>query len=428
MKFLIALSVAALSLLVLCGRSPELAADAKVEPVHEDWSDWRGPRRDGISRETGLLVDWRTTKPRRVWQRELGIGYSSMTVVGDRLFTMGAEAEAEYVYCLGTADGATIWKVHSGTTFKNNYGNGPRGTPVVDGNLVYALGANGDLLCLEKDAGRVVWQKNVLEDFDAKNIRWGVSSTPLVDGDKLIVNAGGKSASVVALDKKSGRVIWKTYDDVAGYSSPIRIDVHGPRGSGASPVSEYVVFCGRSLVGISPADGSVHWKYEWLTTNDMNIATPIFDPRTRMLYVSASRDTGRCSAYRLTAGPDTVRAKQVYTNKVMKNHYNSCVLLDGHLYGYDNSVLKCQELATGKVRWTNRSVGKGAVISAQGHLFVLGEKGGMAVVEATPEAYIEKGRFEALVSKRAWTPPALARGKLYVRDLERITCIDISGR
>ena len=426
MKACVTLCVTGFSLLLLLSLSSDSAtpaAEAKSKPIQEDWSDWRGPRRDGISRETGLLLDWQTTKPQRVWQRELGIGYSSIAVVGDRLFTMGAESETENVYCLDITDGQTLWKVHSGTTFKDSYGNGPRGTPVVDGDRVYALGASGDLLCLQKDSGKVVWQKNILKDFGAKNIRWGVSTTPLIDGEKLIVHVGSKTASIVAFNKTSGAVIWKSHDDVAGYSAPIRIDVPGTDGGNSVP--EYVVFCGKSLVGISPADGAIHWKFPWLTTNDMNIATPIFEPRTRTLYVSASRNTGRCSAYRLTAGSKTVKAEHLYTNKEMKNHYNSCVLLDGHLYGYDNSVLRCQELATGKVRWTNRSVGKGAVIAAQGHLFVLGEKGEMAVVEANPKSYVEKGRFQALASKRAWTPPALARGKLYVRDLERITCINI---
>ncbi len=397
------------------------AADAEAKVVQEDWPDWRGVRRDGISRQTGLSLDWTTAKPKRLWERDLGIGYSSMTVVGDRLFTMGSEQDAEYVYCLDSSDGSTLWKVHSGTTFKNNYGHGPRSTPVVDGDRVFALGANGDLLCLSTDAGKVAWQTNILKQFGAKNIIWGVSTTPLVDGHRLVVHVGGPGAAVVAFDKKTGKVIWKTHDDVAGYSSPVRIDV--PSGDGLVP--HLVVWCGKSLVGLKPEDGSVQWEHEWLTTDDMNIATPIFEPTTRTLYVSASRGTGRCTAYRLTAAEGTVRCEEIYTNKLMKNHYNSCVLLDGHLYGFDNNVMKCQELATGKVLWTDRTVGKGAVISAMGHLVVLGEKGAMALVEANPRAYVEKGRFQALSSKRAWTPPALARGKLYVRDLERITCIDI---
>jgi len=425
MKILAPLCVMSFCLLVAAVAVPDpvvTAADAKAKLVQEDWPDWRGVRRDGISRQTGLSLDWTAGKPKRLWQRELGTGYSSMTVVGDRLFTMGAEQDAEYVYCLDATDGSTLWKVHSGTTFKNSYGDGPRSTPIIEGERVYALGANGDLLCLAAKSGEVAWQTNILKQFGGKNIIWGVSTTPLIDGKKLVINVGAKQASVVAFDKTSGKVIWKSHDDVAGYSSPIRIDVPGDDG----PVPHLVVWCGKSLVGLKPSDGSVQWKHEWLTTNDMNIATPIFEPKTRTLYVSASRGTGRCSAYRLTAAKGAVACKEIYTNKQMKNHYNSCVLLDGFLYGFDNNVFRCQELASGKILWTDRTVGKGAVISAQGHLIVLGEKGEMALVEATTKAYTEKGRFQALTSKRAWTPPALARGKLYVRDLERITCINIA--
>jgi hypothetical protein len=160
----------------------------------------------------------------------------------------------------------------------------------------------------------------------------------------------------------------------------------------------------------------------------MNIATPIFDPATRLLFVSAARDTGRCSAYRLTAKDGTVVSEMVYTNKEMRNHYNSCILLDGHIYGFDNSILKCISLETGEVKWSDRSVGKGALVAAQGHLFVLGEFGDLAVVEATPDEYREKGRIKALESRRAWTPPALANGRLYIRDLEKAVCIDISAK
>ena len=426
MKILTPVCVVSFCLLVAAVAVPDPAVtadDSNTKLVQEDWADWRGPRRDGISRQTGLSLDWTTAKPRRVWQRELGVGYSSMSVVGDRLFTMGAEQAAEYIFCLDATDGSTLWKVHSGTAFKNSYGDGPRGTPIVEGDRVYALGGSGDLLCLEARSGEGAWQTNILKQFGAKNIRWGVSTTPLIDGRKLIVNVGSKQASIVAFDKTDGKVIWKTHDDVAGYSSPVRIDI--PSGDGP-PVPHLVVWCGKSLVGLKPSDGSVQWKHEWLTTDDMNIATPIFEPATRTLYVSASRGTGRCTAYRLSAAEGSVTSEELYTNKQMKNHYNSCVLLKGFLYGFDNSVMRCQELATGKILWTNRTVGKGAVISAQGHLIGLGEKGEMALVEASPKAYTEKGRFQALASKRAWTPPALARGKLYVRDLERITCIDIA--
>ncbi len=419
--------VGMLSVLLLSGFLPGVAQpDDKVAAVRvqEDWPDWRGPHRDGISQETGLLVDWRTRKPKVLWQRALGTGFSSISVAKGRLYSMASVDDVEYAFCLSAEDGQTIWKVASASTYGDSYGgDGPRSTPVVDGDRVYTLGASGLLMCLEATTGKLHWKRNVLENFGAKNIRWGVSTSPLLDGDRLLVNVGAKGASIVAFHKRTGKVIWKALDDVAGYSSPIKINISGP----GRKVSELIFFCGRALVGLSPQDGAEHWRHKWITTNEMNIATPIYDPSTRLLFVSASRNTGRCSAYRLSAQGETIRSEPVYTNKQMRNHYNGCVLVEGHIYGFDNAVLKCLKLETGEVMWEDRTVGKGSLLAAQGHLFVLGEKGDLAVVEANPKRYREKGRIKALDSNRAWTPPALAHGRLYVRDLVNIACIDISA-
>ena len=191
-----------------------------------------------------------------------------------------------------------------------------------------------------------------------------------MDEQRLLVNVGAVGASIVAFHKNTGEVFWQNLDDIAGYASPIRIEVTGPDGQ---VVPEIVFFCGRALVGVSPRDGSEHWRHEWITTSDMNIATPIYDPQTRTLFISAARNTGRCSAYRLTASDGTVTSKLIYSNEEMRNHYNSCILLDGYIYGFDNSILKCIRLENGELMWSDRSVGKGSLVAAQGHLFVLGQ-------------------------------------------------------
>ncbi len=395
--------------------------------VADDWPQWRGPHSDGISRETGLLIDWRVEKPRTVWQRPLGEGFSAFAVAGGRLYTLALVEDVEYVICLDADTGEIIWQVPTGGgRYKDRQGgDGPRGTPTVDDDFVYALGADGSLLCLNSDSGDIRWQRNVLDGFQAENIRWGVSTSPYLDGNRLLVNVGGKGASIVAFDKNSGNTLWQNLDDISGYASPIRIEVAGPDGE---VVPELVVFCGRALVGVSPEDGSEHWRYEWITTSDMNIATPIYDPKTRLLFVSAARNTGRCSTYRLTATAGSVSSEHVYTNKQMRNHFNSCILLDGYIYGFDESILKCIQLETGEPMWSDRSVGKGSLIAAQGHLLVLGESGEMGVVQATPQEYREQGRFKVLQSNRAWTPPVLVDGRLYVRDLKNAACIDIRDR
>ena len=306
----------------------------------------------------------------------------------------------------------------SGGTYRDQQGgDGPRSTPTVVGDVVYALGAEGELLCLNKETGEVHWQRNVLEDFHGENLHWGVSTSPYWDGERLLVNVGAKGASIVAFEQDTGEVGWQSLSDVAGYSSPIRIEVAGDDGR---TVPELVFFCGKALVGVSPTDGTEHWRHEWITTSDMNIATPIYDPATRLLFVSAARDTGRCSAYRLTARDGTVTSEMVYSNKEMRNHYNSCLLLDGYIYGFDNSILKCLDLETGEVKWSDRTVGKGSLVAAEGHLFVLGERGDLAVVEATPAGYAEKGRFKALGVVPGMDPAGAGRwSALHSRSGER---------
>jgi len=404
---------------------PALLHFGSAVSVGDDWPQWRGPYSDGISQETGLLLDWSDNTPRVVWQRPLGVGFSSFAVARGRLYTMATVEDVESVFCLDAQTGETLWEVPSsdGRYRDQQGGDGPRSTPTVDGDVVYAMGAEGTLLCLDAENGEVRWQHNVLDDFGGENLRWGVSTSPYVDGQQLLVNVGAKDASIVAFRKNSGAVVWRNLGDIAGYASPIRIEVTSPHGE---VVPELVFFCGRALVGVSPVDGTEHWRHEWITTSDMNIATPIYEPRSRLLFVSAARETGRCSAYRLTASNGSVDSELVYTNKEMRNHYNSCILLDGHIYGFDNSTLKCIRLDSGEQLWQDRSVGKGSLVAAEGHLFVLGEHGDLAVVEATPDEYREKGHFKALESSRAWSPPALANGRLYIRDLENAVCVDIS--
>lgn len=379
-----------------------------------DWPQWRGPSRDGRSAETDLLTRWPSQGPPVVWKVPGGEGFSSLAISEGRLYTLADRNGTEWVLCLDAQNGKELWKVRSAGSYQESQGgNGPRATPTVDGPRVYSLGASGTLLCLEKQTGKILWRRNILDDFNAPNLQWGVSTSPLVENDLLLVNVGGKGASIVAFNKHTGEVIWKAHDDVAGYSSPIGITVDGIR--------EIVFFCGRAVLGVSPQGGKLHWRHPWLTTSDMNIATPIFsDP---YLFISSGRGTGS-GLFRLRREGDGVRADLVRTSSLMQNHFNSCVLVGEYLYGFDNAILKCIRMLDGEVMWASRSVGKGSLIYAQGHLFILGEQGILGVAEATPEAYREQGRMEILEYK-SWTPPALAGGKLYLRDQKQIVCLDL---
>lgn len=379
-----------------------------------EWHQWRGPKRDGISRETNLLTNWPSSGVPLLWKVPGGDGFSSLAVSEGRLYTMVDRDGAEWVICLDTETGMELWKVRSADSYKEYQGgNGPRSTPTIDQERVYTLGATGALFCLDKKSGKVEWQRNILQDFGAENLHWGTSTSPLVEGELLLVNVGAPGASVVAFNKHNGEVVWKTLDDIAGYSSPIAITVDGVR--------EIVFFGGKSIFGVSPQDGSLHWRHPWMTLSEMNIATPIFsDP---YLFVASGRGTGS-GVFRLGRNGDSVKADVVWSDTIMQNHFNSCVLIEGHVYGFDNSILKCVRLEDGETVWADRSVGKGALIAAQGHLFIVGERGMVGVAEASPEAYREVGRMQVLEYK-SWTPPALSGGKLFIRDQKNIACLDL---
>ncbi len=390
------------------------APGADVDSVAGHWPQWRGVNRDGISEESGLLTEWPQQGLPILWKVAGGDGFSSLAVSDGRVYTFVDRDNTEWAVCLKADSGEELWKVATSPTFREPQGgDGARSTPTVDGSKVYFLGATGALLCLDKKTGETLWQRNVLKDFNASNLHWGVSSSPLVEEDLLLVNVGGPSASVVAFHKTTGEVMWKAHDDVAGYASPLPITVEGIR--------EIVFFCGKAILGLSPEDGTLHWRHEWLTTSEMNIATPIFsDP---FLFVSSGRGTGS-GLFRLSREGNGVSAEVLWTKKLMQNHYNGCILVGDYLYGFDNSILKCIRLKDGKEMWADRSVGKGSLIAARGHLFILGEQGDVAMAKATPEGYQELGQMKILDYK-SWTPPALAGGRLYLRDQHHIACLDL---
>ncbi len=393
----------------------EVAAASGIKKVSQlgEWPQWRGPMRNGLSSETGLLTRWPPEGPPVLWKVPGGEGFSSLAISGNRIYTLIDRDNTEWVLCLDAGTGQELWRVHSADSYQDPYGNGPRSTPTVDGSRLYALGATGVLSCLDKKTGEIIWRRSILADFHAVNLHWGISTSPLVEGELLLINVGGPEASVVAFNKYTGKVVWKGHHDVAGYSSPIAITVDGVR--------EIVFFCGRSIIGVSPDDGELHWQHPWITLNDMNIATPIFS--NPFLFISSGRGTGS-GLFLLSRKGKQVHAKVRRTSKVMQNHFSSCVLVGKYLYGFDNTILKCIRLQDGEVMWADRSVGKGSLISAQGHLFIVGERGDIGVAEATPEGYREHGRLQILEYK-SWTPPALASGKLYLRDQKHIACLDL---
>jgi len=384
--------------------------------IAADWPQWRGLHRDGISPETALLESWPAGGPRLVWKTQgLGEGYSSFAVVGDRIYTQGQQGNQEFVLAYDTNTGKQLWKVPTGGGYQESRGNGPRGTPTIDADRLYALAADGTLVCLRAATGERIWGVNLMERFGGRVPTWGISESPLIDGDRLIVTPGGPGASVVALEKLKGNLLWKSQSDSAGYSSPIAFDAGGAR--------KVVVFTAQGAIGLDMKNGEFQWRYDKVANRTANIATPIV--HDGYVFLSSDYGTG-CALLKLTASAKAVDASEVYFNREMRNHYTTSVLVGDHLYGFSSGILTAMKFLTGEVAWRDRSVGKGNVIYAEGNLYAFGEDGVVGLIQATPQSYREKSRFEIRKgSYPTWTPPVIANGKLYLRDQDNLYCYNI---
>ena len=384
-----------------------------------DWPQWRGPNRDGISKETGLLKQWPDGGPPLVWKAKgAGRGYSSMSVANGRIYTMGLRGDREFIIAFDAATGKEAWATAHGGAYRDSRGDGPRGTPTIDGNKGYALGANGDLSCFDTTTGRLLWTMNVLSKFGGQNINWGISESPLVLGDKVLVNAGGPGASVVALNKKDGALIWKSQSDSAGYSSAITLEAGG--------VNQVVVFTSKRAVGLDLRDGRLLWEYNRPANDVANVATPI--ARGNRVFISSDYGVGG-GLVEIKAAGSGLRADEVYFTKEMRNHHSSSILIGDYLYGFSSAILTAMKFDTGEIAWRDRSVGKGSLIYADGNLYCFSENGVIGLVEATPTGYREKGRFTIKQdSLPTWSHPALAGGRLYIRDQDTIYAYDVKAR
>jgi outer membrane protein assembly factor BamB len=406
MKILNIKAVMGLGVIVLC--LSEAAAQAGG-----DWPQWRGPNRDGISKETGLLKQWPAEGPPLAWKTAgAGTGYSSLAIADGRLFTMGLRGGREYVIAFDVATGKQAWVTAHGGAFRNDRGDGPRGTPTVDGDRLYALGGNGDLSCLNTRSGQIVWTMNILKKFGGSNPKWGISESPLVIGEKILVNAGGPGASVIALNKKDGSLIWKSQSDPAGYSSGMPVKI--------GSATQVVFFTDLRALGLDLKDGRLLWEYARPANGTANAATPVV--RGNRVFISSDYGTG--------AGLVEIKAdgsaQEVYFTRDMRNHHSSSILIGDYLYGFSGGILTAMRFDTGVVAWRDRSVGKGSLVYADGNLYALSENGVVGLIEATPAGYREKGRFRIQQdSLPTWTHPVIAGGRLYLRDQDTIYAFDV---
>ena len=368
-------AVAALSLLLLC--APQTPAQTGGE-----WPQWRGANRDGISKETGLLKQWPEAGPPLAWKTTgAGRGYSSFSVSKGKLYTMGLRGEREFVIAFDFKTGKEVWATPHGSAFRNDRGDGPRGTPTVDGDRVYSLGGSGDLSALDAATGKVVWTMNVLQKFGGSNITWGISESPLVIGEKLLVNPGGPRRAHRRAQQE-GRLAHLEEPE-----RPRRLLVRHPRHRSAARRRSSSSRTTRGL-GLDLETGALLWDYPKAANNVANAATPV--ARGNRVFITSDYGNG---GGLVEIKADGKSASEVYFTKEMRNHHSSSVLVGEHLYGFSGGILTAMKFDTGEVAWKDRSVGKGSLVYADGMLYLLSENGVVGLVEATPEGYREKGRF-----------------------------------
>jgi outer membrane protein assembly factor BamB len=405
-----------------------LAAGAVVAlaaPVQAlDWPQWLGPNRDGTTTDAGLLKQWPAGGPKLKWKNaELGgDAYSTPVVARRRVFLLAALDNHEYVVALDEQDGSRLWATKIGKIGGNKgvQHPGPRGSVTVDRDSLYALGSAGDLVCLELASGNLVWTKSLPGDFGGKPGGWAYAESPLVDGKAVVACPGGKTATVVALDKKDGTPLWKaalpTGDDAA-YSSPIRADIGG--------VPQYICYLSKGLVGLKAADGDLLWRIDNISSVT-NVVTPMFH-RGQVFCTTHIKGGGLVT---LTADNNKFTATQAWFSAELASQIGGFLRVGDHLYGTASkggSQLMCVEFATGKVVWKNACVGTASLCVADGLLYVRGHGGAVALVEPTPKGFTELGRFNQpdRSKKPAWPYPIVANGCLYLRDCGTLLCYDV---
>ena len=387
-----------------------------------DYPQWRGPARDGIAQETGLLTEWPSEGPKLLWRNdELGNGYSTPSVADGRIFLISDRDKKEFALALDAKDGKQLWSVELGPVGRNlgpQYP-GSRSTPTVDGDRVYCLGSDGDLACLDVVSGAVRWKKNYRTDFDGKFGMWAYAESPLVDGDLVICTPGGETATLLALNKNTGDTVWKSPvpgADLASYASPIVAQV--------GDVKQYIQFVQKGLVGVDAKTGKFLWRDDRTKDQASNIDTPVF--RDGLAFSAGSRGAG--GAVQLTVDGGEVKATPVYAEVKLAGGIGGAVLIGDNLY-IANKVLTCAEFATGKVLWQERGIGSASLCYADGHMYLHGHgDGAVALAEVSAAGYKEKGQFTPPVEVKkssAWTYPVVANGRLYIREQGTLLCYDV---
>lgn len=380
----------------------------------DEWPQYRGANRDGQAGVEGLLHSWIEAQPGEAWRRPIGMGFSAISIADGKVYTMEANETEEAVLAIDASTGETIWRKVVGETEEFFPGGGPRTTPTVTDGMIYTVSSHSRFLAMRADDGEILWERN-LQDYGPVP-RYGYSASPLVDGTRVLVLVGDrqKQPGVAAFDRATGELLWEALDGPAGYASPIVAEIDGVR--------QYIFSTFVSITGLS-TDGEVLWTHE--TGPKTALPMPVF-VAPDAVFVSTADDQFGGLMIRVTRGEAGFQTEEVWKERLMRNHFNTSVLIDGYLYGFDNSTFRCLDAATGKKLWAKRGFGKGSLVAAGNLLYVLSDDGVAALVHASPEGYVEAGRMQVMEG-RSWTAPSLADGHIFMRDFDEMVALDVRG-
>jgi outer membrane protein assembly factor BamB len=401
------------------GASPSPGAAAQTASTARNyWTTFRGPKRDGNYEAAPVLTSWPSGGLSPIWKQPVGLGFASFAVADGRAFTIEQRRGQEVVAAYDIGTGREIWKQGWNAQYSDSTGDGPRSTPTWDQGRLYALGATGELRCIDANTGSVIWGKNILTDNQAENLQWAMAASPLIVDDKVIVLPGGTSGkSVVAYNKMTGAPVWKVLNDRQAYVSPMLVELAGRR--------QIVVVSASRVVGLAPENGALLWNYPWDTDMGINVSQPVMVDRSRF-FISSGYGKG-AALVEVKGSGSTFTATTIWENINMKNKFNSSVLHNGYVYGLDEGILTCLDVNTGERKWKGGRYGYGQVILASGHLILTSDSGDLALVKATADQYTEVARFSALQGQ-TWNYPAIADGRLLVRNANEMAAYDISPK
>lgn len=393
---------------VAADTSPTRRAATLTSGASFDWPHWRGPHGNNISEETGLLHRFPASGPNVLWRQKLGTGFSGLSVAGGRVFTLFGENGREKIACFDADTGDERWKIDSDADFAQGRSYGPRATPWVDGDRVYVVGASGMLFCLEAATGAKVWSFNIYDKFDMQRFVHpeGLSCSPVIDGDNLLVLAGN---SALAFNKRSGELVWRALDEKMNHTTPTLATIDGRK--------QLLVLTGSNLVGLDPASGRELWRHE---QRGVNCASPVVGPDDQV-FTAASYGFG-CQLVRVAGGA----ARQVYKNNALATHHATAVLYEGCLYGFHDrpGIFKCVDFRTGEEKWVSRAPGKGKLIIADRQMIIVTERGELVLAPVSAEGFRETASARVLEGT-CYTAPSLAGGRLYLRSDQEMVCLQL---